>query len=90
MIIFLLESVLEKLVQVCSSVAGVVYKFSNQKIVSFHDNFKFMGNLPLTVYFDFETTTGDSVINDKKTVFYHLLTNTCVQTIAKSSKNWSI
>ena len=65
-IIFLLESVLEKLVQVCSSVAGVVYKFSNRKIVSFHDNFKFMGNLPLTVYFDFETTTGDSVINDTK------------------------
>ena len=28
-----------------------------------------MGNLPLTVYFDFETTTGDSVINDKKNCF---------------------
>ena len=28
-----------------------------------------MGNLPLTVYFDFETTTGDSVINDKKLFF---------------------
>ena len=25
-----------------------------------------MGNLPLTVYFDFETTTRDSVINDTK------------------------
>ena len=25
-----------------------------------------MGDLPFTVYFDFETTTGDSVTNDKK------------------------
>ena len=25
-----------------------------------------MGDLPFTVYFDFETTTGDSVLFDKK------------------------
>ena len=49
-----------------------------------------MGNLPLTVYFDFETTTGDSVINDKKLFLISCLTNTCVQPIAKSSKNCSI
>ena len=60
---FIRKSVLEKHIKLCSSVAGVAYKFNNRKIVSFQDNFKFMGDLPFTVYFDFETTTG--AINDK-------------------------
>ena len=49
-----------------------------------------MGDLPFIVYFDFETMTGDSVINDKKNVCYQLLSNICVQPIAKSSKNCSL
>ena len=46
--------------------AGIVYEFKNNKIVSFRDSFKYMGNLPFTVYFDFETTTGDNVVDDPK------------------------
>ena len=44
----------------------VTVNWNISKIVSFQDNFKFMGDLPFIVYFDFETMTGDSVINDKK------------------------
>ena len=42
----------------CSDIAGIVCKFENNKIVSFQDNFKYMGDLPFAVYFDFETATG--------------------------------
>ena len=48
----------------------VTVNWNISKIVSFQDNFKFMGDLPFIVYFDFETMTGDSVINDKKNVCY--------------------
>ena len=53
-------------VKVCSSVVGNAYTFNNWNILSFQDSFKFMSYLPFKVYFDFETTTGDSVINYKK------------------------
>lgn len=51
---------------VCDNIAGIAYKFSNHKILSFQDNFKCMYDLPFTVYFDFETITGNSAIDDKK------------------------
>ena len=51
---------------VCDNIAGIAYKFSNHKILSFQDNFKCMHDLPFTVYFDFETITGNSAIDDKK------------------------
>ena len=40
---------------------GLVYKFENQNISTFEDNVKFMGELPLTIYFDLETTCGKTV-----------------------------
>ena len=49
-----------------SNIAGIVQEFKNNKIVSFQDNFKFMGDFSFTVYFDFETPTGDSVVDDRK------------------------
>ena len=53
-------------VKTCSDIARIVYKFGNQKVVSFQGNCKYMGYLPFTVYFDFETTTGDSILHDPK------------------------
>ena len=53
-------------VKTCSGIAGIVYKFENQKLVSFHDNFKYVVDLAFTGYFDFETTTGDSILHDSK------------------------
>ena len=36
--------------------AGVTYSFDNAKIIDYQDNYKYMGDVPFTVYFDFETT----------------------------------
>lgn len=37
-----------------SDIASILYKFENNKIVSFQDNFKFMGDLSFVVYYDFD------------------------------------
>ena len=42
---------------VCSGKPGVVYNFYTQNLVSFEDNFGSKGNLPFSVYFDFERTS---------------------------------
>ena len=35
-------------------------------MISFQDNFKYLEDVPFTVYFDFETTKGDSIFHDPK------------------------
>ena len=52
---------MKKHIKVCEAKEGVTYKFDNGNIISFEDNFKYMGNVPFTVYFDFATTTGNAV-----------------------------
>lgn len=46
---------------VCAAKAGVTYSFDNGKIIDYQDNYKFMGDIPFSVYFDFDTTTGSVV-----------------------------
>ena len=57
---------MEKHNKVCAAKEGIIYTFDNRKIISFQDNFKFLGYVPFTVYFDFETTTDDVVFLDPK------------------------
>ena len=45
----------------CGHMPGIIYKFGNQNIQTFFDNVKFMGDLPFSIYFDFETTSGKKV-----------------------------
>ena len=52
---------MQKHIQVCTAKEGITHSFNNREIISFQDNFKYLGDVPFTVYFDFETTTGDSV-----------------------------
>ena len=40
----------------CSAKPGVVYNFNIQNIVSYEDNLKYVGDLPFSVYADFETS----------------------------------
>ena len=40
----------------CSGKPGIIYSFNNSSLISYEDNFKSKGDLPFTVYFDFETT----------------------------------
>ena len=56
-------------IKICAAKEGMTYRFDNGDIISFQDNFKYLGDVPFTVYFDFETTTGDSVFLIQK----HLL-----------------
>ena len=57
---------MKKHTDVCSTKEGISYCFQNGEIISFQDNFKYLGNVPFTVYFDFETTTGDAVTFNTK------------------------
>ena len=60
---FTKKDVLEKHVKVCSSVTGIAYRFYNQKNRVFSKKFQLYGRF--TVY-SLQTTTGGSVIDDKK------------------------
>ena len=42
---------------------SVIYKFENQSLVIFEDNFKYLGDLPFIEYFDFETNTDSGTTN---------------------------
>ena len=57
---------MKKHTNICATKEEIVYTFENGKIISFQDNFKYLGDVPFTVYFDFETTTGDIVFSDPK------------------------
>ena len=57
---------MEKHNEVCAAKEGIIYIFDNRKIISFQDNFKFLGDVSFTIYFDFETTTSDVVFLDPK------------------------
>ena len=60
------EENMKKHLEVCAAKEGITYSFDNGNIISFQDNFRYQGDLPFTVYFDFETVTGDSVFFDPK------------------------
>ena len=47
-------------VRVCAAKECISYCFNNGEIISFQDNFKYLGDVPFPVYFDFETSTGDT------------------------------
>ena len=40
----------------CSGVPGIVYNYNNKSLVTFEDNFDAKGDLPMAIYFDYETT----------------------------------
>ena len=60
---FIQKKILERHLQACSSVPGIICKFENQNIQTFLDNMKFMGDLPFSIYFDFETTSAKKIYN---------------------------
>ena len=47
----------EQHLKVCSGKPGIVYKFCSQTLNSFEDNFSSKGDVPFTIYFNFETTS---------------------------------
>ena len=53
----------------CSRSVGIVYKLGNKSLISFKDNYCLLGDLLFVVYFDFETTLGKDLFQDKKCTF---------------------
>ena len=50
----------------CAGQSGFGYSFDNGKIINYQDNFNKIGDLPFSVHYDFETTTGSAVFFDAK------------------------
>ena len=61
----------EKHLRTCGKKPGVVYDFNLKNIVTFEDNFKYRGDVPFSVYADFETTapTDDYLNPENKAMF---------------------
>ena len=57
---------MQKHLSICAAKEGITYSFDNGQIIDYQDNFKYQGNVPFSVYFDFETNIGDSVFFDSK------------------------
>ena len=57
---------MKKNTRIWAAEEGVTYTFDNGHIISFQDNFRYMGDVLFTVYFGFETTTGNVVFFDPK------------------------
>ena len=69
---------MQKHLSICAAKEGITYSFDNSQIIDYQDNYRYIGDLRFTVYFDFETTTGDAVFLTLKcslsvTVWYFCL-----------------
>ena len=50
----------------CAGKTGFTFSFDNGKIMDYQDNYKHLGDVPFSNYFDFETTTGSVAFFDAK------------------------
>ena len=50
----------------CSGKAGFTFSFDNGKIIYYQDHYKNLGDVPFSIYYDFETTTDSVVFFDAK------------------------
>ena len=57
---------MKKHISACSDKEGITYSFDNSQIIDYQDNYNYMGDLPFSIYFDFETTTGNAVFFTQK------------------------
>ena len=57
---------LQKHISCCSGQAGFTYSFDNGKIIDYQDHYTNLGDVPFSIYYDFETTTGSAVFFNVK------------------------
>ena len=50
----------------CSGVPGIVYSFNNKSLVTLEDNFSAIGDLPMAIYFDYETAATDNYFDPEQ------------------------
>ena len=51
---------------ICAAKGGITCSFDNNQIIDYQDNYKYMGDLHFSVYFDFETATESALFFDLK------------------------
>ena len=52
---FISEIKQKRHVKNCSGKPGVIYNFNNQSLISYQENFRAKADLPIAIYFDFES-----------------------------------
>ena len=45
----------------CAGKAGFTFPFDNGKVIDYQDHYSNLGDMPFSIYFDFETTAGNVV-----------------------------
>ena len=84
---FLQEQTNKKGIENCTNVPGIIYNFKNKNFITFEDNFKSKGNIPMVIYFDFETTAPTDNCFDpeqKKNVCHVLCFDCCLSSTLKT------
>ena len=56
-----LDKLMQEHILCCTGQAGFNFLFDNGKVINYQDNFNKIGDLPFSIYYDFETTTGSVV-----------------------------
>ena len=57
---------MQKHVSSCAGKASFTSTFDNGKVIDYQDHYKNLGDVPFSIYYDFETTTGSVVFFDAK------------------------
>ena len=57
---------MQKHLSVCTGKAGYKFTFDNGKIFDYQEHYGNIGDVPFSIYYDFETTTGSTVFLMKK------------------------
>ena len=57
---------MQKHLSVCMGKAGYEFTFDNGKIMDYQEHYSNIGDVPFSIYYDFETTTGSTVFFMKK------------------------
>ena len=59
---------MKKHLAICTAREGTTCSFDNGQIITFQDIFKYLSDVPFTVYLDFDVTSGDSVFFDPRMI----------------------
>lgn len=56
----------EKTLVCCAGKAGFTFSFDAEEVIAYQDHYKKLGDVPFSIYYDFEITTGSVVFFDVK------------------------
>ena len=75
---------MKRYTEICAASEGITYSFENGQTITFQDNFKYLGDVAFTVYFDFETTTDGAIFVRPKNIICELLSSLLVSSVPKA------